>query len=224
MFSLMRIAYACLLLGVATLVLASAFAVAQGSQRWYAKGYYNAWSNGVSGSVRTYANTPSDNNHFTAIFAVIIFPDGDWLEVGYYQGGGIVCGLQYYPTWFTDQQAFGQYSCTPITNRFPSTGADYPYQIYDVPGTAQWNGVINYGLVKTTTFGYNYGYGYGMGEANGDSNQMNGWFKSMQYGRIRGGTTIYWYDWPSLSAYQDYPYYVTVISRKEFKTASSTHP
>ncbi|HII41225.1 MAG TPA: hypothetical protein HA326_08440 [Thermoplasmata archaeon] len=222
--TLVRVSYAVIFLGAMALVLASAYATAPGGERWYARGYYNNWSNGVSGSISTYANTPSDVNHFTAIFIAIIFPDGDWFEVGYYQGGGIVCGLQYFPTWYTDQQAFGQYGCTPITNRFPSTGTDYPYQIYDVPGTSQWNGVINNGLVKTTTFGYSYGYGHAVGEANGDGNQMNGWFKSMQYGRIRGGTVIYWYDWASLSTYQDYPYYVTPISSKEFKTASWTHP
>lgn len=79
-------------------------------------------------------------------------------------------------------------------------------------------------MVKTTAFWYAYGYGYGYGESHGNANQMNSWFQSMQYGRIRGGTVIYWYDWSSLSTHQDYPYYVTVMSSKEFKTASSTHP
>ena len=217
------IGYACIAVAVAALVLVSVLGSAQGTQRWYAYGYYSSWSNGVKGTLTTYYNYVSDNNHFTAIYIAIIFPNNEWLAVGFYDGR-ITCGLNGQPTWYSDQSVNGQYACGLITNAFPSTGVDYPYKVYDVPGTMQWNGNINSGLVKTTAFSYNYGYGWGIGEANGQGNQMKGWFKSMQYGQVRGGTTIYWYDWPSLSTHQDYPYYVTVISAKEFKTASSTNP
>jgi len=142
--------------------------MAQGNERLYASGYYDAWCNGVSGSLRTYANTPSDNNSFTVIYVVIILPNNEFLAVGYYQGGG--CGFVYYPTWYANQMVNGQYSCSSITNRFPSIGADYPYQIYDVPGIPQWNGVVDSILVITATFDYSHGYGYGTGEADGDSN------------------------------------------------------
>lgn len=154
-----RIAYACACVAAFVLLAATVSGYAQASQKWYASGHYSSWSNGVKGTLRTYNNYVSSNDVFTAIYVAIVFPNNDWLAVGFYAGHPLTCGLTTQPIWYWDQGVNGVYSCGRIDGRYPSMGTDYIYKVYLVPGTTQWNGNIDSSLVKTTTFSYNYGYG-----------------------------------------------------------------
>lgn len=123
-----RAAYACAWIAIGALVFTSVYVAAQGSPRWYAYGYYNAWSNGVKGLIRTYANALSHINNFTAIYIVSIFPNYDWLAVGYYQGKS-ACGLNSNPTFYTDQWVNSHYTCSVVTSQYPSPGTDSAYEV-----------------------------------------------------------------------------------------------
>lgn len=186
---------------------------------WYLAGadYPNSDRYGVYGYNYVYNNPVITGQGISEALGVW-FPDWDWFAIGWYkdQSGG---SAHFYADWCLNNLPGGCLDYGFIDLGVATYGTSHSYKVSTSSITTKtYTAYLDGVAKKQVTFSYSYSKPSARSESHNTCNSLTGHYWNLMHQIYIPQTGLQWYYWDAISTFQNPPYYVTVISNREFYT------